>query len=65
MFIAIYIIAKLYMKKSSPWVSYADMDFSEIDAIRGEKAAAAAHRANDIVVKMPWWRRLVEKFFDE
>jgi len=64
-FIAIYLIAKLYFNKSSPWVSYADMDFSEMDAIREEKAAALAQEENKLSHKMPWWRVVLEKFIDE
>lgn len=38
------------------------MDFSEMDAIREERAW---NEANVVKRKMPWWRRLVEKVTDE
>jgi hypothetical protein len=37
------------------------MDFSEMDAIREERAYNEAHPK----MKLPGWRRFVEKFSDE
>ncbi|KAL3418558.1 amino acid permease [Phlyctema vagabunda] len=56
---ALYIVLKLTIK--SPWQSYENMDFSEMDAIREERAYKEAHPKK----KLPLWRSIVEKFADE
>jgi amino acid transporter len=55
----LYAILKITMK--APWVKYEDMDFSEMDAIREEKAL------RDATATPPrgLWRRILEKVVDE
>lgn len=56
---ALYAVLKFTIK--SPWQTYEMMDFSEIDAIREERA----YGQKDPKREMPFWRRIVEKFVDE
>ncbi|KAF9024819.1 hypothetical protein BDZ89DRAFT_1162030 [Hymenopellis radicata] len=60
-FIALYIVLKLTIE--APWVSYEDMDFSEMEVTRAEKKAM--EEAQALKHEVPWWRRLLEKFLDQ
>ncbi|KAF9021949.1 hypothetical protein BDZ89DRAFT_1137683 [Hymenopellis radicata] len=58
-FLALYVALKFTIK--SPWISYEDMDFSQMEAIKAEKKAQELDTDSS---KVPWWRRIIEKLFD-
>ncbi|KAH8896890.1 hypothetical protein GQ53DRAFT_680622 [Thozetella sp. PMI_491] len=55
----IYVVLKVTLK--SPWISYADMDFSDMDAVRAERFL----RETAPPKKTSLWRKFVEKVADE
>lgn len=55
----LYVVLKVMTK--SPWISYANMDFSDMEAVRAEAAVRASMEKTNV----KWWRKLVEKVVDE
>lgn len=63
-FLFVILYGGLKLTTDSPWIKYEDMDFSEIDAIKAEKAAIKGD-FGALRKRTPWWRVVLEKFLDQ